>query len=68
MSELGKKGKALATSQDPGPIVEKDKEGDIVILTIEVNNIVALIRTTKVTLLPKFKEDLLRLKEYIAKL
>ncbi len=71
MSETGKKGNASATGQEPQPTVQqvvKNKEGDIVMPTIEVNNTVALTRTIKVALPPKFKGDLSRLKEYIAKL
>ncbi len=68
MSELGKKGETSATGQDPELTVEKDTEGDIVMPTIEVNNTVNLTRTTKVARPPKYKGDLSRLKEYIAKL
>ncbi len=62
MSELGKKSKGSTSSLDPIPkTVKKDRDRDVVMPIIKVNNTVLLICTAKVALPPKFKGDLLRL-------
>ncbi len=58
-----KKGKALK--------VKKDVEGDVQILgvqRVEVKNTVLLTKIAKVAIPPKFRGDLLKLKEFITKL
>ncbi len=60
--EKGQSAQAAKPTKGKGPEVKKDREGDVRIQNISIDNTVVLTRTIKVVLPPKFKGDLLKLK------